>query len=72
MMTTALGAMAAIPSFMGKSKDMKSDIAKAGKKSTKMINNKVNGRNNAALLATGVGGYLLAHAAPIRTLIRDK
>ena len=73
MMTSLLGAMAIAPKLMDNTKKMRKDAMKAGKKSSKMLMNRIDGkRSTTSLIATGVGGYLLAHAAPIRTLIRDK
>lgn len=73
MMTSFLGAMAIAPKLMDDTKKMRKNAMKAGRKSSKMVMNKIDGRRSkTSLIATGLGGYLLAHAAPIRTLIRDK
>lgn len=70
--TTLLTAMAVVPSLMDNTKKMSKDMMKAGKKSSKIVANKMNGRTRTTMIATGLGGYLLAHAAPIRSLIREK
>lgn len=68
-----LTAMAVMPSLMDNTKKMSKDAMKAGKKSSKMVMNKMTGRTaTTTMIATGLGGYLLAHAAPIRSLIREK
>lgn len=73
MMTSFLGAMAIAPKLMDDTKKMRKNAMKAGRKSSKMVMNKIDGRRSkTSLIATGLGGYLLAHAAPTRTLIRDK
>ena len=73
MVTSFLGAMALAPKLMDNTKKMRKDAMKAGRKSSKMVMNKMDRKTSkSSLIATGLGGYLLAHAAPIRTLIRDK
>ncbi|OLS03106.1 hypothetical protein [Tissierella creatinophila] len=70
--TTLLTAMAFVPSLMDNTKKMSKDAMKASRKSSKMLMNKINGRTTSTMIATGIGGYLLAHAAPIRSLIRER
>ncbi|MGO1469529.1 MAG: hypothetical protein ACTHW2_05875 [Tissierella sp.] len=72
LMTTVLGAMAILPTLKNSTKVMKEDMREIGKKSSKIARNKMKNRKTTAMVATGLGGYLLAHAAPIRRLIREK
>ncbi len=73
MIGTALAAIAVIPSLIGDTRKMRRDIMKAGKQSSKMVMNKMGRKRSVTgMIVTGLGGYLLAHATPIKGLIRDK
>ena len=72
VMTTVLGAMAIAPVLMNSKTKMKKDMREIGQKSSKIAMNKMENRKTTAMVVTGLSGYLLAHAAPIRGLIRGR
>lgn len=72
VMTTVLGAMAIAPALMNSTKKITKDMRDIGQKSSKIAINKMENKKTTAMIVTGLSGYLLAHAAPIRGLIRGR